>query len=117
MSRGGFGPAASASTIASANASASKLPPLMKGSRLSVLSIDHAAPGDGGGFAPSCGPGGMPEATSVRDGEGGGRDRQQAWVERDQQGGHGPGEDGQDDFPFLAEDEMVLPDDRFEVQR
>ncbi len=104
----------------------------MKGSRLSVLSTDHGAPGEdeGDDFAPSCGPGGRPEATKGEDGDGDRRwgDRQQAWVERDQEGGSGPGpepglrESEQDEFPFLAEDEMememdemVLPDDRFEV--
>lgn len=107
---------------ANANASASKLPPLMKGSRLSVLSTDQTAAveREGNGFAPSCDPGGRPEATRGEGGDGRWGDRQQAWVERDQQGdsGPGPGEDGQDEFPFLAEDEMdmVLPDDRFEVR-
>lgn len=122
VSRSGFGPTAYAS------ASASKLPPLMKGSRLSVLSTYHGgAPGEegdeGDGFAPSCGPGGRPGATRGEDGDGRWGDRQQAWVERDQEGGSGPapglGKSGQDEFPFLDEDEMemVLPDDRFEVRR
>lgn len=93
------------------NSTASALPPLMKGSRLSVLSTTVSAPGMSGGVAPSCGPeGGMGE-----DGEGRWRDRQEAWVERGQHRGSEPEEDGEQAFPFLAEDEMTLPDDRFEV--
>ncbi|CAM9992373.1 unnamed protein product, partial [Scytosiphon promiscuus] len=38
------------------------------------------------------------------------RDKQQAWVEQDRV----QGEDGVGAFPFLVEDEMVLPDDGFE---
>ncbi|CAM9159646.1 unnamed protein product [Ectocarpus fasciculatus] len=90
------------------------LPPLMKGSRLSVLDAAAVAtPGKGGGLAPSCGPGGSTPATPG----GRWRDKQQAWVEREQQGGGGEGrEGGEEAFPFLAEDEMMemLPDDRFE---
>lgn len=104
---------------ASAGAVTSTLPPLMKGSRFSVLSQNVPAPGKGGdgGFAPSCGPpGGESQATKREDEGGRWRDKQQAWVEREQGGGDGGREgNGEEVFPFLAEDEMVLPDDRFEV--
>ncbi|CAM9915421.1 unnamed protein product [Ectocarpus sp. 6 AP-2014] len=96
------------------HASAATLPPLMKGSRLSVLDAAAVAtPGKSGGLAPSCGSRGSTETTPG----GRWREKQQAWVEREQQGGGGEGpEDGEEAFPFLAEDEMmeVLPDDRFE---
>ncbi|CAB1102995.1 unnamed protein product [Ectocarpus sp. CCAP 1310/34] len=97
------------------HASAATLPPLMKGSRLSVLDTAAVAtPGKSGGLAPSCGSRGSTETTPG----GRWRDKQQAWVEREQEGGSGEGrEDGEESFPFLAEDEMMemLPDDRFEV--
>ena len=93
----------------------SALPPLMKGSRQSVLSNTVSAPGMSGGVAPSCGPAGGSETAIGEDGERRWRDRQEAWVERGQQRGSQPEEDGEQAFPFLAEDEMTLPDDRFEV--
>lgn len=108
------GPAGNANT----GAATSTLPPLMKGSRLSVLSRNVPAPEKGGGLAPSCGPpGGVSQATKREDEGGRWRDKQQAWVEREQVGGGGGerGGNGEEIFPFLAEDEMVLPDDRFEV--
>lgn len=99
------------------NSTVSVLPPLMTGSRLSVLSTHTmvAAPGMSGGVAPSCGPGGASETVKGEDEEGRWRDRQQAWVEQEQQGGGEPEEDCKQAFGFLAEDEMTLPDDRFEV--
>lgn len=101
--------------IGNGHANAATLPPLMKGSRLSVLdTATVATPGKGGGLAPSCGPRGSTATTP------GGRwqDKQQAWVEREQEGDGGEGrEGGEEAFPFLAEDETMemLPDDRFEV--
>ncbi|CAM9912454.1 unnamed protein product, partial [Ectocarpus sp. 13 AM-2016] len=110
-----FGPSTSGpSRTRNGHASAATLPPLMKGSRLSVLDTAAVAnPGKSGGLAPSCGSRGSTETTPG----GRWRDKQQAWVEKEQQGGGGEGrEDREEAFPFLAEDEMMemLPDDRFE---
>lgn len=93
------------------NSTASALPPLMKGSRLSVLSNAVAAPGMTGDLVPE----GGSETVMGVDGKRRWRDRQEAWVERERQGGAEPEEDTEQAFPFLAEDEMALPDDRFEV--
>lgn len=110
----GAGNSSGSAGNANADAASSTLPPLMKGSRLSVLSPNVASPGKGGGFAPSCGPGGRLQV--MREDEGGRwRNKQQAWVEREQVGGGERGGNEEEVFPFLAEDEMVLPDDRFEV--
>lgn len=78
---------------------APSLPPLMKGSRRSVLSALPAR-----GMAPASGLGGELKVM----GSGSGRttrwqDKQQAWVE-----------DEVEELPFLTKEE-VLPDDRFEV--
>lgn len=100
---------------AAGNSTPSTLPPLMKGSRLSVLSTTVADSCVSGGVAPSCGPAGGSAAVEGEDEEGRWRDRQEAWVERGKGGGE-RGEDDEEAFPFLAEDEMMLPDDRFEVR-
>lgn len=97
------------------SSTASALPPLMKGSRLSVLSTTVADPALSGGVAPSCGPGGGSETVTGEDGELRLRDRQEAWVGRGQENGGEPEDHGAQAFPFLIEDEMMLPDDRFEV--
>lgn len=75
---------------------APSLPPLMKGSRHSILSTSAAR-----GLAPSSGLGGELDG-AVGCGQSGDRwpHKQQAWVE--------------EDFSFLREEE-ILPDDRFEV--
>lgn len=75
---------------------APSLPPLMKGSRHSILSTSPTR-----GLAPSSGLGGeLDGAMGGGQSEDRWRHKQQAWVE--------------EDFPFLREEE-VLPDDRFEV--